>query len=79
MMPAEGTWGDGLGRQIEPGTYTEIPEGPFAGLGVCHFFSLSEVRGLLSQFSDVQTESSVRTLDGMTRPVRHWVTEARKP
>ena len=79
MMPAEGTWGDGLGRKIEPGTFTEIPEGPFAGLGVCHFFALDEVRRLFSPFADVQTESSVRTLDGMSREVRHWVTEARKP
>ncbi len=79
MMPAEGSWGDGLGRQIEPGTYTEIPEGPFAGLGICHFFTRDDVRRLFSRFTDVQTESSIRTLDGMTREVRHWVTEARKP
>ena len=79
MMPAEGSWGDGLGRQIERGTYTEIQEGPFAGLGICHFFTRDEVRQLFSPFTDVQTESSIRTLDGMTREVRHWVTEARKP
>jgi cyclopropane fatty-acyl-phospholipid synthase-like methyltransferase len=79
MLVASGSWGDGDGRQIEPGTFADISEGPLVGMGVCHFFELEEVERLFARYSDVGIEYSERSLDGRQRTYRHWVVTATRP
>lgn len=78
MLIATGTFGEGLGREIEPGTFDQITEGPLAGKGVTHFFSLEEVRKLMQPFIDVQIEASNRSLDGLSHWVNLWVVQGVK-
>lgn len=79
MLVAAGSWGDGLGTPLEEGTYTDISAGPLAGMGVSHFFSLEEVRALLTPFEDVQIEYSERSLEDRAHTYRHWVVAATRP
>jgi len=80
MMVASGSWGDGLGEEIEPGTFVEIREGPLHGLGLCHFFTLEEVQRLFGRFSDLQIGYSTRilNLEQPERLYKHWVIEGVK-
>src|ERR1700719_1939717 len=52
-------WGYGTGRRVEPGTFTDIPEGPLYLRGLCHFISEAELRNILGKFrrGDVERES----------------------
>jgi SAM-dependent methyltransferase len=79
LLVAAGSWGDGAGIELEPGTYSDIDEGPLTGLGVCHFFNLEEVESLFRAFHDVHIEYSERSLENMSRRYRHWVTTAFHP
>lgn len=79
MMSAAGSWGDGMGTPVGTGTFTDIPEGPYSGLGRNHFFTREEVDECLAGFDDVVVESLERTLDGGRQRVRHWVSVATKP
>jgi len=78
MMVAKGTWGDGLGEGIEPNTFTNIPEGPYEGLGVTHFFEEGEIVEVFSAFAEVELEKSTRTAGNRTHEIGHWVVSARK-
>ncbi|MBW2617785.1 MAG: class I SAM-dependent methyltransferase [Deltaproteobacteria bacterium] len=78
MLLAAGTYGEGLGRKVEPGTFEGIAEGPLAGRGVNHFFSLDEVKRLMRPFSDVQIDSSKRSLNGLTWWINHWIVQGVK-
>jgi SAM-dependent methyltransferase len=78
MMVDTESYGYGMGRQIEPGTLVDITEGPYAGIGRCHFFSLEEVRSLFSLFCEVRIERSIRSVDDMNHWIGHWVVEAVK-
>jgi hypothetical protein len=78
MMVDTESYGYGSGKQVEPGTFTEISAGPCTGVGLCHFFSLEEVRSLFSIFAEVRVGSSRRSLDNMTHWYGHWVVEAVK-
>lgn len=78
MMLATGSYGDGLGQQIEAGTYLDIGEGPLHNMGLCHFFSLEEVNQLFARFSKTQIEYSVRSLNNRQQEYKHWVIESVK-
>jgi SAM-dependent methyltransferase len=78
MMVAKGTYGDGLGREVEPDSYVNIPEGPYQGVGLTRFSTLPEVQALYSGFAEVKIESSVRSLEGQTKQIKHWVIEGLK-
>lgn len=78
LVDAE-SYGYGTGQQIEPGTFAEVTEGPNAGAGLIHFFSLEEVRTLFSTFADVRIERSTRSMDNMKHWYGHWIVEAVKP
>ncbi len=78
MMVASGSWGDGLGKEIEPGTFVDIREGPLQGMGLCHFFSLKEVQRLFGRFSEVQIENSSRSFSSRCHWYKHWVVEGVK-
>ncbi len=79
MLVAAGSWGDGLGVEIEPGTRTDIAAGPLASAGVSHFFSLGEVERVFAEFADVVIEYSERSLDERREVYRHWVLTASRP
>ncbi len=78
MFFKEGCWGDGLGKKIEPGTFTEIPEGPFHELGVTHFATEAEVIELFGQFSSFSYETITRTFDERKREVSYWLITAKR-
>lgn len=78
MMVAKGTWGDGLGKEVELNTFTEIPGGPYQELGTTHFFDESELNEVFSPFSQVEVERSTRTADGRRHEIKHWVITATK-
>lgn len=75
-MIATGSYGDGLGDEVEPGTYTNISDGHLAGLGLCHFFTLDEVQELFSGFSEVQIECAISSADHRRQEYKHWIVEA---
>lgn len=79
MMIGAGSYGDGLGTEIEPGTFAQIPEGPFAGKGTVHFFSESDISHVLSPFEILSLELSSRTLQERRRHLSHWIAVGRKP
>lgn len=75
---ARGTWGDGLGREIEPGTFTDMTEGPLAGIGRVHFSSLAEVKALFAEFQDVAIETARVSYANRSREVINWLVSATK-
>jgi hypothetical protein len=79
LLLASGSYGDGLGTEIEPGTYTDIREGPLHGMGVNHFFTLEEVQQMFARFSDVQIEYSVRSMENQQHLFKLWVVRGTKP
>jgi len=78
-MIAAGSFGDQLGDRIEDGTYANIREGSFKGLGLCHFFTLDEIAELFSEFSELQIESLKTTTNNRTQEYTHWIVEGLKP
>ncbi len=78
MMVATGSLGDGLGRELAPGTFIDIEEGPLKDKGLCHFFTLDEVRQLFSFFTELRIEYGARSLDNRQHEWRLWVIEGAK-
>ncbi len=78
MMVALGSWGDWMGTRIEPGTYTDIPEGPASGVGVTRFSTWADMAKHFAAFGDLSIEYSSRTMMERTRAWRHWVVEGVK-
>ena len=76
MMIARGSYGDGTGTEVEPGTFTGVTEGPAQGMGLCHFFGLEEVETVFSRFGDARIECSARSVNGRRQWVKHWVVDA---
>lgn len=58
-----GCTGYGLGRQLEPGTYDDIPEGPCRGMGVSHFFTREEVDAVFGPWFDAKAIDTVQRTD----------------
>jgi SAM-dependent methyltransferase len=78
-MFARGCYGDGFGREIEPGTFTGITEGPIAGKGTVHLFAADEARAVFGAFTGVKIEYSARSLDGQRHVMKNWILEGVKP
>ena len=72
------TWGRNTGREVEPGSFRDIPEGPFYGRGLAHFVTESELRDLLRHFSRVDVERECRTLVNQSKLVELWIATAVK-
>jgi 2-polyprenyl-3-methyl-5-hydroxy-6-metoxy-1,4-benzoquinol methylase len=79
MLIATGTWGDGLGTEVEPGTYVDIPDGLFSETGLAHFFTEEEAANVFSRFEDVQIDYTERARENLEHRYRHWVVHAAKP
>jgi len=76
MLLKEGSWGDGTGTPLEPGTWTDIPEGPYTGEGVTHFAREAELPDWLGVFSRWDVEVSTRTYRNRRSEVAHWIVTA---
>lgn len=55
------TTGCGEGKEIEPGTYDEIPAGPCQDMGISHFFDRQEIVQLFNGFEVVAIDVINRT------------------
>lgn len=75
MAVASGTYGDQTGKEIEPGTYSDIPVGPLEGKGLTHFFDLEQIHQLFGLFSPLKIEYSVRSLDERQHEYKIWIIE----
>lgn len=78
MLLAQGSSGEGTGREIEPGTFVEIPAGPLAGTGTNHFFSEAEVRDVFRAFAEVRVEYSIRSFNRQAEVFKLWVVDGLK-
>lgn len=58
-----GCTGYGTGRQLEPGTYDDIPEGPCKSMGVSHFFTREEIAPMFGAWFDAKAIDSVQRTD----------------
>jgi hypothetical protein len=74
-----GSIGDGLGREVEPGTFADITDGPLVGKGANHFFSEAEIRDVFAAFAPLNIELYTHTLGGQKQTVRRWVLDGTKP
>jgi len=78
MALARGSWGDGTGSEVEPGTFVGATEGPLQGTGLNHFFTEAELRDVFRRFAAVTIDYSQRTHDDQRHSYKLWVTEAVK-
>ncbi len=58
-----GCTGYGQGRQLEPGTYDDIPEGPCKGMGISHFFTREEIAPLFGDWFEANAIDTVQRTD----------------
>jgi ubiquinone/menaquinone biosynthesis C-methylase UbiE len=72
------TWGCNTGREIEPGSFRDIPEGPFHERGLAHFVGELELRHILRRFARVEVEREGRTLMNQRKLVELWIANAVK-
>lgn len=77
-MIAAGSYGDGLGEEIEPGTFTNITDGALKDIGLCHFYTLEEIRAIHVEFSDLQVEYIGVSADNRQQVYKHWMIEGIK-
>ncbi len=73
------TWGAGLGREVGPGEFVDVLEGPLAGRGFVRFTNHAQIEDLFHAFAQVQIEKSSWTADGMKHQVESWIVQGRKP
>jgi cyclopropane fatty-acyl-phospholipid synthase-like methyltransferase len=73
-----GSHGDGLGTEVEPGTFIDITTGAFVGMGLVHFFSLNEINESFARFSNIRIGYFIRSPNNQEY-YKHWVIEAEKP
>jgi SAM-dependent methyltransferase len=73
------SWGYGLGKQVEPGGFTAISDGPLHNKGFCLFMGRAAVDSLYSAFADTNVERISWTADDMTQLIELWVVTCRKP
>ena len=78
MLVAEGSYGCAMGEEVDSHTRVDIAEGPFKGVGLVHFFTISEIQRLFAAFADLQIEYSVRSYNEMHDLYKHWVVTGTK-
>ncbi len=74
----DGCWGDGDGRRLDASTWTEIAEGPFAGLGKTRFSSRHGLERLYAGFRDLDLDYVVRSVHGGQHEIAQWLVSCRK-
>lgn len=75
---ARGSWGDGLGVEVEPGTFDAITAGPLAGVGRVRFCTPDGARRLFAGFRNVAVERSSLTYDGGAHEMINLIVTAEK-
>lgn len=80
MVFAVGSWGYGLGDELETNTFTNIREGPLQGKGTTRFFEEKEVKELLTQsgFEPITIERNERTMHNQKYRISFMVVTAEK-
>jgi SAM-dependent methyltransferase len=78
-LVAAGSWGDGLGREIGPRTFTDIDAGPLVGAGLTRFSTREDVDALFASFGGLIVDRAERTLEGGRSTYRHWLVSAARP
>lgn len=78
MVAARGSYGDGLGHEISPGTFVDIAAGPLKDRGLNHFFTVAELHDLFGGFRDLNIEYAARSYEGTTREYKTWLAVATK-
>lgn len=66
------------GKEIEPGTFVDIEEGPMKGRGLNHLFTLDEVRELFSRFGSLEIDFVKRSLNNQQIFYDNWICTAVK-
>ncbi|MBC7952313.1 MAG: class I SAM-dependent methyltransferase [Rhodospirillaceae bacterium] len=74
-LMAAGSWGDRTGREVSPGTWTDIAEGPLAGGYVCHFFTEAELAQMFGRFASYSVER-IDHAYGPSQTVKRWIVGA---
>ena len=72
------SWGWGLGRELEPGGFDDITEGPFAGKGFSSLFGRAQINTLFGKFRNVVVDLQSRTVDGGPNAVEMWIVSCEK-
>lgn len=70
--------GYGTGREIEPGTFTDIEAGQLKGLGVNHFYTEAEARALFGGFTDLTVDVLTHTRRNQAERYTHLLVTGKK-
>ena len=70
--------GYATGREMEPGTYTDIEVGQLKGLGVNHFYTEAEARALFAGLTDVTVDVLTHTRRNQAERYTHLLVTGRK-
>jgi SAM-dependent methyltransferase len=76
IMLASGSWGEGSGREVDPGTFDEMTAGPAVGCGITHYFTEKDLAELFGGFASVSYERRERTLFERKETLAHWLVTA---
>ena len=75
---AEGTWGEGTGRQVAEDTW-ECAVGPAAGKGLLRLTRAEHIPALLGDLVVTHLELSTMSYENRTKAIREWIIYAMKP
>ena len=78
MMVQKGSYGYGLGFELEKNTFDQVSEGPYAGKGIIHFTDANEIKDIFSIFEAIDIECSMRTFNNFKNKISHFVITATK-
>jgi ubiquinone/menaquinone biosynthesis C-methylase UbiE len=73
-----GCWGDGTGVRVDATSFRDVTEGPFSAMGVVRFATRESLRHLYSAFSELEFESSVRSMHGERHEIANWIVTCSK-
>jgi SAM-dependent methyltransferase len=72
------SWGYGLGREVEPGGFVDIAEGPLHGKGFALFMGRAQMDESYRGFAERQVERCSWTSEAERRLVELWIVTCRK-
>lgn len=73
-----GSWGDGTGQRVDATSFRDVTEGPYVGMDIARFATIESLQTLYEKFRDLQIDFSVRSVDGQSHEIGHWMVTARK-
>jgi SAM-dependent methyltransferase len=72
------TTGSSSGERLEENTTADPLDGPFAGLGITHFFTENEIYKVFNRFSEITLDWLHRSDNGMRSELFEWLIVAKK-